>query len=563
MHENLRERESPLKEPEIGGVPFLPGNELAPLIEAEETFAEIEAAIVKARHSVHLAYWTIDPALRITSDVTSHNHWAGLLQGAASRGIDVRVAIADFDPVLGFDFHFDAWSAYARFMDMRAELDEESQRRLQVICSRHDATVGWLVQAAGQPIIRRKLDEAVARLNDRSADKDGSSLSELLRRAPGLWPYVKIRDGRLTALRSAFPTVLPAAHHEKLCVIDDDTVFLGGLDLDERRFDTRDHDADLAWHDLSCRLRGPAARQFAIHFRQRWNRELEDFRSVVSALKPPGDVAPWKIPDGLGNLPDLPDLDPETTFPGNKMVAPLRTISRQHKSSFSRSPETRVSEIRDAYLEAIGNAQRLIYIENQFIRSRTIAEALASRAKEQPELEAIILLPVLPQSILEEDASDRATRMGQWLQAEALDILRASFGERIGLYSLKRAGDSLSPETKTLEEILRDSVYSHSKAMIVDDRLALLGSANLNDRSLLTDTETAIAWRDEPSVTSFRNRLWKRHLGTETTSWTDRFTQRWRDVVDQGGEDCFAFPLGEAAIRFRAERSTLVPHELV
>lgn len=563
MHENLKGREHPLKEPRIGGVPFLPGNELVPLIEAEETFAEIELAIVEARRSVQLAYWTIDPSLRITSGATSHDRWAGLLQGAASRGIDVRVAIADFDPVLGFGFHFDAWSTYARFMDLRSELDEESQRRFQIICSRHDATVGWLVQVAGQPVIRRKLDEAVAWLNDRTSGKDSPELSDLLRRAPGLWPHVRIQDGRVAARRGAFPTVLPAAHHEKLCVIDDETVFLGGLDLDERRFDTKDHDADLAWHDLSCRLRGPAARQFAIHFRQRWNREFEDFRSVVPALEPPGNVAPWEIPEGLGVLPDLPDPDPEKAFPGNLMVAPLRTISRQQKSSFSRSPETRVAEIRDAYLEVIGKARRLVYIENQFIRSRTIAEALARRADEQPGLEAIILLPVLPQSILEEDANDRATRMGQWLQAEALDILRASFGERLGLYSLKRAGDTLSPETMTREEILRDSVYSHSKAMIVDDRIALLGSANLNDRSLLTDTETAIAWRDETSVTSFRNRLWRRHLGTETTSWTENFAQRWRDTVELGGDDCFAFPLDDAAIRFRAERSTLIPHELV
>jgi phospholipase D1/2 len=36
-------------------------------------------------------------------------------------------------------------------------------------------------------------------------------------------------------------------------------------------------------------------------------------------------------------------------------------------------------------------------------------------------------------------------------------------------------------------------VYIHSKVMIVDDRVALIGSANINDRSLMGDRDSEIA----------------------------------------------------------------------
>ena len=42
-------------------------------------------------------------------------------------------------------------------------------------------------------------------------------------------------------------------------------------------------------------------------------------------------------------------------------------------------------------------------------------------------------------------------------------------------------------------------IYIHSKIMIIDDRIALIGSANINDRSLkgTRDTELAVVIEDE------------------------------------------------------------------
>ncbi len=52
--------------------------------------------------------------------------------------------------------------------------------------------------------------------------------------------------------------------------------------------------------------------------------------------------------------------------------------------------------------------------------------------------------------------------------------------------------------------MVTEQIYVHSKLMIVDDRFALLGSANINDRSLLgeRDSELAVLVMDEDAETA-------------------------------------------------------------
>ena len=55
-------------------------------------------------------------------------------------------------------------------------------------------------------------------------------------------------------------------------------------------------------------------------------------------------------------------------------------------------------------------------------------------------------------------------------------------------------------------------VYVHAKIGIVDDEWFTLGSANLNDHSLLNDTEVNVVTRDPTFVREARIRLWSEHL---------------------------------------------------
>ncbi|KAL0348053.1 UNVERIFIED_CONTAM: Phospholipase D zeta 1 [Sesamum angustifolium] len=81
--------------------------------------------------------------------------------------------------------------------------------------------------------------------------------------------------------------------------------------------------------------------------------------------------------------------------------------------------------------------------------------------------------------------------------------------------------------------VVTSQVYVHSKVMIVDDRRALIGSSNINDRSLLgsRDSEIAVLIEDKEFVVSSMNgkpweagkfalslrlSLWAEHLGLHT-----------------------------------------------
>ena len=79
--------------------------------------------------------------------------------------------------------------------------------------------------------------------------------------------------------------------------------------------------------------------------------------------------------------------------------------------------------------------------------------------------------------------------------------------------------------------VVTEQIYVHSKLLIADDRVAILGSANINDRSLQgeRDSELAVMVRDSEPLTvrldgkndaivgkaihQLRVNLWKKHFG--------------------------------------------------
>jgi len=81
--------------------------------------------------------------------------------------------------------------------------------------------------------------------------------------------------------------------------------------------------------------------------------------------------------------------------------------------------------------------------------------------------------------------------------AEVLD-----WKEYISFYNLRNHGKLNNPGTKVGS--VMEEIYLHDKLMIVDDRAVLIGSANVNDRSLLgtRDSEIAVVLYGEDMVDS-------------------------------------------------------------
>lgn len=254
-------------------------------------------------------------------------------------------------------------------------------------------------------------------------------------------------------------------HHEKLVIVDDEVAFVGGIDLTSLSGDRWDHDQHpargrLGWHDVATRLRGPAVADVADHFRRRW-------QEVASESLPPPRSQP---PAG------------ETT------VQVLRTIP---DGTYDFIPQGDF-RILDAYVRALRSAERLIYLENQFLWSTEIAEILAAKLEDppHPDFRLVLLLPARPNN----GADTTRGQLGRLIEAaDGSDrLLAATISCRSG------------SETHSL--------YVHAKVGIVDDRWLTIGSANLNEHSLFNDTEMNVVTCDEALARRTRLELWAEHL---------------------------------------------------
>lgn len=105
-------------------------------------------------------------------------------------------------------------------------------------------------------------------------------------------------------------------HHEKLVIVDDETAFVGGIDLTwlaGDRYDSSDHPVRgrLGWHDVSSQIRGPAVTDVADHFAARWN-ELTGRQIAVRPPPPPAGSVEIQV---LRTVPDnVYDFLPQGDF---------------------------------------------------------------------------------------------------------------------------------------------------------------------------------------------------------------------------------------------------------
>lgn len=113
------------------------------------------------------------------------------------------------------------------------------------------------------------------------------------------------------------------------------------------------------------------------------------------------------------------------------------------------------------------------------------------------------------------------------MQRNAMDFLKfLCVGQRED-ESLSTASQKNPPKGSReamLAETRRVPIYVHSKLMIIDDEYIILGSANINERSMAGDRDSEIcveAWqpkyknipRPRGAVYRFRMSLWAEHTG--------------------------------------------------
>ncbi|AAW43231.2 conserved hypothetical protein [Cryptococcus deneoformans JEC21] len=389
------------------------------------------------------------------------------------------------------------------------------------------------------------------------------------------------------------------SHHEKLCVIDETIAFMGGLDLCYGRWDTPQHvliddeftEPDgpngpvwrgkdyanervmeytnldkpfedmfdrtkvprMPWHDVGLQIVGQPARDLCRHFVQRWN--------LLIRTKNHKRRMPFLLPAADFTEPELQDLK----LQGTCEVQICRSVG-----PWSMGTSTKIEHsIQNAYCKSIETSEHFVYIENQFFITSTIVDGVAIengignslvnriiRAhKEGQDWRACIVIPLLPGYTYPLD-SNEASSVRLILECQNRTISRGTSS----IFSRLR-NEGIDPDDYITFFSLRgwskfrtgvltsEQVYIHGKTMIVDDRLVLCGSANINERSQRgdRDSELLAVIRDTDMIDgimagrpykvgrfahTLRVRLMREHVGVDVDALDEEHLMSREPVVE-------------------------------
>jgi phosphatidylserine/phosphatidylglycerophosphate/cardiolipin synthase-like enzyme/uncharacterized membrane protein YdjX (TVP38/TMEM64 family) len=279
-----------------------------------------------------------------------------------------------------------------------------------------------------------------------------------------------------------------ASQHQKIIVIDGCLAFSGGLDLTVRRWDTPKHEIANRWridpagkpyrpfHDVQAMVDGAAAQALSELAETRWRRVTGEQTPVSHDM----ESHPWPA----AVTPDFRDV----------AVGISRTCPQMGDGA-------EVREVERLFLDAIQAAEHSIYIENQFFTSSLVAEHLAKRMQEVPQLQVLLVGP---------------QHYDSWVEARTMRNGRIRF-----MRTFTEAGvhERITLVFPHVEHAHRSTdTMIHSKVMIIDDKMLRIGSANINNRSMGTDTECDLTIEasspgERAAITDIRDRLLADHTG--------------------------------------------------
>uniref|UniRef100_A0A1A8AE64 Phospholipase n=1 Tax=Nothobranchius furzeri TaxID=105023 RepID=A0A1A8AE64_NOTFU len=264
----------------------------------------------------------------------------------------------------------------------------------------------------------------------------------------------------------------------------------------------------MPWHDIASVVHGKAARDVARHFIQRWN-----FTKLVKP-KYCAPSYPYLLPKSHATAGEQRYQVPNCI---NANVQILRSAS-----DWSAGIKNHEESIHNAYVHAIKNSRHFIYIENQFFIScadnryvfnkigDTIVQRILQAYREGKKYRVYVVTPLLPGF-----EGDIKTGGGSALQAimhfnyrtmnrgdhSIFSQLKKEMGDQwINYISITGLRTHAELEGKLVTEL----IYVHSKMLIADDNTVIIGSANINDRSMLgkRDSEVAVFVEDTETVNS-------------------------------------------------------------
>jgi phospholipase D1/2 len=269
------------------------------------------------------------------------------------------------------------------------------------------------------------------------------------------------------------------------------------LDEPFKDYINRKEDPRMPWHDVACSFNGDPVMDIVKHFIERYN-AIQYSPWWRFWDRPQLSVEDWAHPKAHSSISDASS--------SNVDIQVLRSVGDWSAVQPSEN------SIHQAYIHAIEEAEHFIYIENQFFISsqskknvrevyNEIQQALCNRiARAYVEGEAFhvfIILPLQPEFPDEFGSGGAKDSVSYWNYATLYngeDSLYEKLKKHVPEKYLHRYFSVYSLRTHDFlnDRFVTEIVYVHSKVIIVDDRLAIIGSANINDRSMLGERDSEV-----------------------------------------------------------------------
>nr|GEW04037.1 phospholipase D delta [Tanacetum cinerariifolium] len=394
---------------------------------------------------------------------------------------------------------------------------------------------------------------------------------------------------------------------------DLDTVFKD--DIHQPTFSAGTKAPRQPWHDLHCKIDGHAAYDVLLNFEQRWRKAanwtqilIRMARSKVDKLLKI-DRIPWMLSPKYQIPPNrdhtiVPEDDPllhvsNEDDPDSWHVQIFRSIDSMSLKGFPKNVDVAQEQnlvtsrnmvieksIQTAYIQAIRSAQHFIYIENQYFIGSSyewpsyknagannlipmeLAQKIASKIRSKERFAVYVVIPMWPEgdptsSPMQEMLYWQSQTMQMMYNVVALAIksmqIDAHPKDYLNFYCLGKRedvpfkiGPSFTDEkVSDSQKFNRFMIYVHSKGMIVDDEYVIVGSANINERSLAGSRDTEIAmcsyqphhtWAAKKrhpygQVYGYRMSLWAEHLGAIENAYKEPQTLECVNEVNKVAED--------------------------
>ncbi|KAI7231645.1 phospholipase D [Hortaea werneckii] len=493
------------------------------LVDARDHMWQVSRAIDNAKDFVYIHDWWLSPELYLRRPAAISQKWRldRLLQRKAQEGVKVFVIVyRNIESAIPIDSEYTKWSLLDLHENICVQRSPNQFKQNQFFWAHHEKLVvvdGMMAFVGGVDLCFGRWDEPCHTLTDDKLtgfEADGEGESPMPRDAEHVqvWPGKDYSNPRVQDFYA--------------------------LDRPYEEMYDRTKVPRMPWHDIAMQMVGQPARDVARHFVQRWNYILRN--------RIPSRPTPVLIPPPEYDQSELEDLG----MTGTCQIQILRSCSPWSIGYANNKVE---HSIMNAYVHLIRNSEHFVYIENQFYVSsctvegtpihNKIGDALVERAirahENGEQWQACLIIPLMPGFQNSVDSQDgTSVRLIMTCQYRSIcrgetsifGRLRASGIEPedyIRFYSLRQWGKIGPRKCLTTEQL-----YIHAKCMVVDDRSVIIGSANINERSMLgsRDSEVAAVVTDTKLLPSFmggepyevgefphtlRKRLMREHLGLD------------------------------------------------